>query len=86
MLYSTYNDINSRRSLGLLDVRLEFKIPGQISKRKNMKTFFQRLPLSRFLAKPLRVNKICHEKPLKNMSFGVDFKVHNISDVGSRQR
>ena len=29
--------------------------PGQTSKRKNMKIF---LPLSRFLAKTLRVNKI----------------------------
>ena len=36
---------------------------------------FRRFPLSRFLAKTLGVIKNCHEKFLKNLSFGDDYKL-----------
>ena len=39
------------------------------------KLFFARIPLNRFLAKALRVNKITMAKFLKHMSFKVDFKM-----------
>ena len=39
------------------------------------KIFCWQLPLNRFLTKTLKVNKNCHEKFLKNLSFEVIFKV-----------
>ena len=42
---------------------------------KIQKVFFPRFPLSRFLAKTLRVNKIAMKNFSKNLSFGVDFKL-----------
>ena len=47
---------------------------GQL--KENMKTFLRRLPLSRFLAKTLRVNRIAMQNLLNNMSFEVDFKLY----------
>ena len=38
------------------------------------KVFLRRFPLSRFLAKSLRVNKIAM-KSFSNLSFGIDFKL-----------
>ena len=74
-----------------LDQNLHQTVTRLASKRnmKNMKTFLQRFPVSRFLAQNLRVNTNCHEKFLKNLSFGVGFKLyvllntHNISGVRS---
>ena len=37
--------------------------------------FHGRLPLRRFLAKTVKVNKIAMKKLLKKLSFGVDFKL-----------
>ena len=43
---------------------------------KIRKVFLRRYPLSRFLVKTLRVNKIAMKSFLKkNLSFGVDFKL-----------
>ena len=39
------------------------------------KILLRRVPLSRLLAKTLRVNKIAMKSLLKNLSFGVDFKL-----------
>ena len=41
----------------------------------DLKILLRRLSLGRFLAKTLRVNKIAMKSFLKNLSFGVDFKL-----------
>ena len=46
----------------------------------NTTTTITKVPLSRFLAKTLRVNKRAMKKFLKNLSFGVDVKLLNMSD------
>ena len=51
--------------VALLDANVWVRIPGQSSKMKYKKIFLRRLPLSRFLAKTLRVNKIAMKKFLK---------------------
>ena len=59
--------IHSRRGLvgsGLLDVKPGFELQAR-HQNKIQKVFLWRFPLSRFLAKTLRVNKNCHEKLLK---------------------
>ena len=48
-------------------------MPGQASKRNMKKIFLQRYPLSRFMAKTLRVNKPAMEKVLKNLWLYIDF-------------
>ena len=77
----------------LLDLK-----PGIVSMVRHQneigkKIFLQRFLLTRFLAKALSVNKICHEKvSQKNLSFGVNIKLevealtykiitHNMHDV-----
>ena len=59
--------------------KARIRIPGQASKRnmkKKRKIFLRRFPLSRFLAKSLRLkNKPAMKKFLKNLSFGVDIKL-----------
>ena len=80
---------------GLLDAKAWVRIPVQSSKMKYKKIFLRRLPLSRFLAKTLRVNKTAMKKFLKTLSFGVDVKLqvppltykinaHNMSGVRSQ--
>ena len=59
----------------LIRRKARVRIPGQASKRNMKKTFLRRLPLSRFLAKILRVDKIAMKSFSKNLSFGVDFKL-----------
>ena len=50
-------------------------IPGQASKRNmKKKIFLRRFPVSRSLAKTVRVNKPDMENFLKNLSFGIDVK------------
>ena len=49
--------------------------PRSDIKTKYKKIFLRRLPLSRFLAKTLRVNKIAMKTFTKNLSFGIDFKL-----------
>ena len=52
------------------------RAPGQTLKQNmKKKIFLRRFPLSRFLTKTLSVNKNCHEKFFKNLSFGVEFKL-----------
>ena len=46
-----------------------------VIKNEIRKIFLQRLLLSRFRAKTLRVNKPVMKKVLKNLSFGVDIKL-----------
>ena len=50
---------------------------SQVSHQKNeiWKIFLRRLPLNRFLAKTLRLNKIAMKKFLKNLSFGINVKL-----------
>ena len=77
--------------VGLLD-----EMPGFESQARHQneirKVFLRHFPLSRFLAKTLRVNKIAIKSFSKKLSFGVDFKLqvpplmykintHNISSV-----
>ena len=49
--------------------------PQPRHQNKIRKVFLRRFPLSRFLAKTLRVNKIAMKSFSKNLSFGVDFKL-----------
>ena len=42
----------------LISRKAKIRTPGQTSKQKKKKVFLRRLPLSRFLPKILRVNKI----------------------------
>ena len=44
---------------------------------KIQKTIFWRFPLSRFLAKTLRANKIVRKSFSKSLSIGVDFKLYD---------
>ena len=63
----------------------DMQVPKKVNKKKRrnkashrntkQKVFVGRFPLDRFLAKPLRVNKITMKSFLKNLSFGVDFKL-----------
>ena len=68
--------------------------PGQVSKRNMKKIFIRRFPLTRFLAKTLKVNKSAKKKFLKNLQFRVVVKlqilpftykinIHNMSVVRS---
>ena len=72
---------------GLLDEKPAFE--PQVRHRNKIRKLF---PLSRFLAKTLRANKIALKISQKNLSFGIDFKLyvpplmykinaHNISGV-----
>ena len=84
----------SRYCVGLLDVKPEFE-PQARHQNEVQKIFLQRFPLSRYVAKTLRVNKISMKSFSKILSFGVDFKLqvppliykirtHNISGVGKK--
>ena len=83
---------------GLEDSVLAYQTKSQGSssspdiKTKYKKVFLRRFPLSKFLAKTLRVNKIAMKSFSKNLLFGVAFKlqvpplmkkinIHNISGV-----
>ena len=67
---------SSRQCVGLLDEK-----PGSESQGRHQneirKVFLRRFPLSRFLAKTLRINKIAIKSFSKNLSFGVDFKLQD---------
>ena len=60
--------------IGLLHEKPGFE-PKARYLTKIRKVFLRRFPLSRFLAKTLRVNKIAMKNFSKNLSFGVDFKL-----------
>ena len=66
--------LSSTYCVGLLDEK-----PGCKSQARHQneirKVFLRRFPLSTFLAKTLRVNKIAMKSFSKNLSFGVDFKL-----------
>ena len=49
--------------------------PQARHKNEIRKVFLRRFPLSGFVPKTLRVNKNCHQKFLKNLSFGGEFKL-----------
>ena len=55
---------SSRQCVGLLDEQPGFEFQAR-HQNEIRKVFLRRFPLSRFLAKTLRVNKNCHEKFLK---------------------
>ena len=91
---TTFSPQSSRQCVGLLDVKagLEHQIRHQ---NKIQKVFLRQFPLSGFLAKPLRVNKIAMKSSSKNLLFEVDFKLqvrqlmykintHNISGVRNK--
>ena len=73
--------VKKPRSRGLVGSVLAYWTKSQGSsprpdiKTKYEKVFLWRFPLSRFLAKILRVNKIAVKSFSKNLSFGVDFKL-----------
>ena len=83
---------SSRQYVGLLDEKPGFESQAR-HQNEIRKVFLRRFPLSRFLAKTLRVNKIAMKSFSKYLSFGVDFKLqvpplmykkintHNISGV-----
>ena len=51
------------------------------SQNENIKNISSTASLNRFIAKTMRVNKICMEKFLKNLSFAVDFQLQvNITE------
>ena len=78
IISDTYMHSWSRRglvgSVGLLDEKSGFESQAR-HQNKIRKVFVRRFPLSRFLAKTLRVNKIAMKSFSKNLSFGVDFKL-----------
>ena len=70
----------SRRGLVSSVSAYQIQKPGLMSqvshqKLKYEKIFLRRLPLSRFLAKPLKVNKSAMKEFLKNLTFEVDVKL-----------
>ena len=65
---------SSRLCVGLLGEKPGFESQAR-HQNKIRKVFLRRFPLSRFLAKTLRVNKIAMKSFSKNLSFGVDFKL-----------
>ena len=84
ILYCRRGLVCRRKSLG--------SYPRSVIQNEIWKIFLRRLPLSRLMAKTLRVNKAAMKKILKNLSFGVDVKLqvspllykintHNISGV-----
>ena len=64
----------SRQCVGLLDIKPGFE-PQARHQNKIQKVCLRRFPLSRFLAKTLRINKIAMNSFSQNLSFGVDFKL-----------
>ena len=60
--------------VGLLDEKPGFESQAR-HQNEIRKIFLRRFPLSRFLAKTLRVNKNAMKSFPKNFSFGFDFKL-----------
>ena len=73
-LCKTKSPCSSRYCVGLLHEKSGFE-PQTRHQNKIQKVIFRRFPLSRFLAKTLRVNKIAMKSFSKNLSFAVDFKL-----------
>ena len=63
----------SRQCVGLSDEKPGFESQAR-HQNEIRKEFLRRFPLSRFLAKTLRVNKIAMKSFSKNLSLGFDFK------------
>ena len=57
----------SRQCVGLLDEKLGFELQAR-HQNKIQKVFFRRFPLSRLMARTLRVNKIAMKSFSKNLS------------------
>ena len=60
--------------VGLLDEKPVFESQAR-HQNKIRKVYLRRFPLTRFLAKTLKVNKIAMKSFSKNLSFGVNFKL-----------